>query len=61
MIEVSYTREGEWSIVYRMDGVRCTEVLSRDRAIALREIDQKMSLVWGLAMGKTFITKQGRE
>lgn len=61
MLEVSYTVEGEWSVIYRMEGVRCTEVLTKDQAIALREIQQKMNLLRGLTKGKVFLTKPGRD
>lgn len=61
MLEIHVTKEHEWSIVYRLDGVKATEMLVRDHAIALREIDDKLRLMMGLAKGKTFTTNIGRE
>lgn len=54
MIEIHVNDSHEWSIVYRLAGVKATEVLTQDHAIALREIDQKMRLEMGLAKGKSF-------
>jgi len=61
MLYIHVTENHEWSIVYRLDGVKATEVLVSDHAIALQEIDHKLRLMMGLAKGKTFLTQTGRE
>lgn len=54
MIEVRVTEGLEYSVVYRLEGVKATEVLSKDRTVILRELDDKLRLEMGLAKGKTF-------
>lgn len=56
MIQIVATGEHEWSITYYLEGVKCTEFLTKDRSIALAEISQKLTLEMGLAKGKTFTT-----
>lgn len=60
MIEIHCTPEHEWSIVYRLEGVRCTEVVTKDLVGGLVEVAQKMKLDMGLAKGQTFMTYPGR-
>ena len=61
MLEISISSDLEWSIRFRMEGIRVTEILVKDSTVAEKEIKQKMSLMLGLAMGKNFTNKTGRE
>lgn len=60
MIEVSYS-DGKFSVTYRMEGVRCTMVECAEVETCLNEVRNKMFLMRGLAKGKTFLTKTGKE
>jgi hypothetical protein len=61
MITISVNREEEWCIEYRLEGVKAVELRTKDRAIALKEIDHKLRLEMGLAKGKTLLNTTGRE
>lgn len=61
MIEIRVNDRLEWSIKYRIDLVVATEVLTNNEGVALQEIEKKMRLEMGLAKGKHFTTKTGRE
>lgn len=61
MITISVNREEEWCIEYRLEGVKAVELRTKDRAIALREIDQKLRLEMGLVKGKSMTANTGRE
>lgn len=61
MLCISVNKELEYCVVYWLEGVRATEVLCKDKTIALQEIDNKLRLEMGLAKGKKFTTTTGRE
>lgn len=61
MVTVQVTENGEYSVIYRMQGVQVTEVLTRDHRVALDEIAQKMRMDMGLHKGKTILNNTGRE
>ena len=61
MIQISVTEGLEWSVVYRLEGVKAVEVISKDRTVILKEIEHKLALEMGLARGKVFTSTTGRE
>ena len=54
MIEITVNSLNEWQVVYRLEGLRCTTVLTQSLEVALEEVKQKMWLEMGLAKGKHF-------
>lgn len=63
VVTVSVVSKGEgleFSITYHLEGVKCTEVLSSDYSVCLKEITQKMRLMMGLAKGKVLTSKLER-
>lgn len=58
MIQVRVTEGLEFSITYYMEGVKCTEVLTKDYHVGLTEIHQRMQLEMGLAKGKRLTSQQ---
>lgn len=61
MITIQITESGEYSVMYRLEGVKATEVLTRDYKVALDEVAHKMRLAMGLHKGKIFTTYTGKE
>lgn len=61
MIQVTVTEGLEWSVIYRLEGVKAVEVISKDRAVILKELEHKLVLEMGLARGKVFTSHTGRE
>lgn len=57
MVTVQITSTCEYSVIYRMDGVPVTEVLTKDLKVALTEVEHKMRLSMGLQKGKIFTLK----
>lgn len=60
MLTVTVTEGLEFSITYHLEGVKCTEVLTKDYSVSLEEISQKMRLMQGLAKGKKLLSTIGR-
>lgn len=56
MIEITVNSLCEYQVVYRLEGLRCTTVLTQSLDVALEEVKHKMWLEMGLAKGKTFTT-----
>lgn len=54
MIQITVNERLEYSVIYRLEGLKATEVLSNDRTVILRELDDKLRLEMGLAKGKVF-------
>ena len=59
MIQISVNDRLEYSVIFRLEGVKATEVLSTDRTVTLKEIEDKLRLEMGLARGKSFTNYQG--
>jgi hypothetical protein len=60
VLTIRVTEGLEFSIIYHLEGVKCTEVLTKDYSVSLEEITQKMRLMMGLAKGKQLISHVGR-
>lgn len=60
MLTIRVTEGLEFSITYRLEGVKCTEVLTTDYSVSLEEITQKMRLMMGIAKGQQFTSHVGR-
>jgi len=60
MLSVSVNENLEYVITYYLEGVKCTQILVKDKSVAVEEIMQKMSLMMGLAKGKVFTSTIGR-
>ena len=61
MLEISLDSDLNWSVKFRIEGVQITHLVSGDYQVVRQEIEKKMLLAMGLAKGKVFTTKTGRE
>ena len=61
MITIIVTQDLRYQIKYYLSGVQCAAIECGELDTALLEVKQKMRMEMGIAKGKVFTTKTGKE